>query len=231
MEGAFAHAFRLIATGDRELLAIALTSIRISVLSTVITALISLPLGTLVALRKFPGRNTLITILNTLMALPTVVVALAIYTTISRNGPLGMLDLLFSQWAIVIGQTVLATPIVTALTVSAIEQGDPRLRETLTTLGARGRSYVLTLLAEHRRELTAAVLTGFGRVIGEVGVSMILGGNIRWRTRTMTTAIALETSRGAFELALALGIILLTIALMINAVLTSFSRRKQWASR
>lgn len=225
MDGAFGHALQLIFAGDRELLVIAFTSVRVSVISTIFTAAISLPLGILIALRRFPGRNAIITAFNTLMALPTVVVALAIYGIISRSGPLGAFDLLFSRWAIIIGQTVLATPIVTSLTVSTIEQGDPRLHETLTTLGARGRRYLATLLGEHRRELAAAVLTGFGRVIGEVGVSMILGGNIRWRTRTMTTAIALETSRGAFELALALGLILLTLALVVNAVLSGVVRR------
>lgn len=223
MEGPLGTALSLILEADPELLGIVWRSLRISVSSTLLTAIIGLPVAALLSLTRFPGRRILITLLNALMALPTVVVALALYALLSRSGPLGYLDLLFSPTAIIIGQTVLILPIVISLSAAAIAQADPRLLETVRSLGAGRVRGFATLVTEQAPAILAAVLAGFGRAVGEVGVSMMLGGNIRRFTRVMTTAIALETNRGAFELAVALGIILVLLALGVNGGLRFLS--------
>ena len=219
MGEALNEAFGLIASGDRELLAITWNSIRFSVVSTALTALLAIPTGVLLAFRRFSGRRMIISVLHTLMALPTVVVGLLVYSLLSRSGPLGPLGLLFTPPAIVIGQTVLAYPIITSLVYGSVYAMEEELRETLTTIGCSRRQIVWKTLLEARIAVASAVLSGFGRLIGEVGVSMMLGGNIRWYTRTMTTAIALETQRGAFSLALALGILLMIAAFGVNFLL------------
>jgi tungstate transport system permease protein len=152
------------------------------------------------------------------MALPTVVIGLMVYSFISRSGPLGSLDILFSPAGVIVGQVILASPILTSLVHTGLSKIDPRFHETLVTLGAGRGDILLASLSEARYVIVSAVLAGFGRVIGEIGVSMMLGGNIRWYTRTMTTSIALETSKGEFELGLSLGLILMILALSINAV-------------
>lgn len=225
MDGPLGTAVGLILEADPELLGIVWRSLRISLSSTALTALIGLPLAAVLSLTRFVGRRFIITILNALMALPTVVVALALYALLSRSGPLGYLDLLFSPRAIIIGQTLLILPIVTSLAAAALGQADPRLVETLRSLGAGPVRRFLTLITEQAPAILAAVVAGFGRAIGEVGVSMMLGGNIRRYTRVMTTAIALETNRGAFELAVALGIILVVLALGVNGGLRALSER------
>ncbi len=211
------EAIELIISGDRELYFIAFTSLRIAVTSTLIASLISIPFGVLLHFSHFPLKRAIISVLHALMALPTVVIGLLVFSLISRSGPLGELDLLFRPAAIVVGQVILASPILTSLIYSGLSRMDPRFHETLITLGAHKRDVLTASLAEAKFVIISAVLAGFGRVIGEVGVSMMLGGNIRWYTRTMTTSIALETSKGNFELGLSLGLILMIIALTINA--------------
>ncbi|MFP4430961.1 MAG: ABC transporter permease [Spirochaetota bacterium] len=219
------EALGLIASGDRELLAITWNSIRYSVFSTALTSLLAIPTGVLLAFRRFSGRRAFISVLHTLMALPTVIVGLLVYSLLSRSGPLGALGILFTPSAIIVGQTVLAYPIVTSLVYGSVYAMEEELRETLTTLGCSGHQIVWKTLLEARVAVATAVLSGFGRLIGEVGVSMMLGGNIRWYTRTMTTAIALETQRGAFSLALALGLLLMIVAFGVNFILNWTAHR------
>ena len=219
MGEAFREAFGLITTLDRELLGITLNSIRFSLISTILTSLIGIPTGVILAFRKKERTRVLVSVLNTLMALPTVVVGLLVYSMISRSGPLGTLGLLFTPRAIIVGQTVLAFPIVTSLVYGSVYGLEQELRETLVTLGCSKAQVVWKTLLEARVAIASAVLSAFGRLIGEVGGSMMLGGNIRNYTRTMTTALALETQRGAFSLALAIGILLLVVAFSVNFAL------------
>ncbi len=218
MDGAFVQALKLLVSLDRETYYIAGTSLRFALASTLLSALISLPAGVILGLYRFRGRRIVITVLNTLMAMPTVVIGLIIYSVISRSGPLGYLGLLFNPSAVIIGQTVLAFPIIASMVNTSVGRLDINLRETLVTLGASRFRIFFTIMWEARFAVTTALLAGFGRVIGEVGVSMMLGGNIRWWTRTITTTISLETSKGQFELALALGVILMVIAFLVNFI-------------
>ena len=213
------EAFRLLTTGNREVYSIAFASLKFSLLSTAISSLFGIPCGYAVGLGHFRGRKIVITILSSLMAIPTVVLGLFVYSLISRAGPLGGWGMLFTPAAIILGQALLAFPIITSLVTGSLSRTDYRLSETLKTLGAGPGRALFTILRETKTAILAAVIAGFGRVIGEVGISMMLGGNIRWYTRTLTTAIALETSKGQFELGLALGMILLVSALLINALL------------
>lgn len=229
LEG-FRQAFYLIFSFDREVFSAVFVSLRVSCTAIVFATIVGLPLGFYVAVKDFRGKRLITTVLNTLMALPTVVVGLTVYSFISRRGPLGSLNLLFTPHAMVIGQFILATPIIAALTISAIHSIDERVEATALTLGASGRQAALMVVREARVGLLAAVITGFGRIIGEVGAAMMLGGNIRRVTRTISTAIALQTSMGEFERGMALGIILMTIhllivALMINTLFPYFQRR------
>ena len=191
-------------------------SLKISLIAVVISAALAIPLGTLVALNKFSGKQFLQQFLNTLMAVPTVVIGLLLYGLLSRQGALGHFGLLYSQSAIVIGECLLIAPIILNLTVVAIHSSDYRLVPTLLSLGANRWQLMWMVLSETRFAVMAALVTGFGRAIGEVGIAMMLGGNIEGLTRTMTTAIALETSKGEFEFALALGLLLLSIAFVVN---------------
>ena len=227
MLGAFGQAIQLLAGGDREVYFIAWTSLRLSLISVVIAATLSLPLGFLIGLKSFRGKKGLIAFLNSLMALPTVVVGLLVYTFISRAGPLGSLGLLFTPAGIHIGQVILCFPLITSLVYSALSRLDQRLPETLITLGAKPAEVFRMTIWEGRIAILSALLSGFGRVVGEVGVAMMLGGNIRWYTRTLTTAIALETSKGEFELGLALGIILMAIAFVVNFSLHGIIRHER----
>ncbi len=206
-------------SGDPELWFIAGTSLRFSLSSAIIACIPGIPLGVLIALKRFRGRRALLTVLNSLMALPTVLVGLIVYSLISRSGPLGSLGLLFTPAAVIIGQAILAFPIVASMTASGLSNLDPLFPEVLTTLGASRRGILWMSVREARGAVLAAALAAFGRVVGEVGAAMMLGGNIRWYTRTITTAIALETSKGEFELGIALGIILMATALGVNALL------------
>jgi tungstate transport system permease protein len=219
VRGAFGQAVSLLVSGDREVWFITWTSLRFSLSSAVIACIPGIPLGVLIALKRFRGRRALLAVLNTLMALPTVVVGLVVYSFISRSGPLGGLGLLFTPRAVIIGQALLALPIVISMTASGLSRLDPLFPEVLTTLGASRRSIFWMTLREARGAVLSASLASFGRVVGEVGAAMMLGGNIRGYTRTITTAIALETSKGEFELGLALGIILMLTSLLVNAAL------------
>lgn len=201
------------------------TSLYTSSCAIVIASLLGIPIGLWLGLSRFRGRQLAITLLNTLMALPTVVVGLVLFGLFSRQGPLGPLGLLFTPMAMIAGQMVLATPIVANLVLAAVTGADTRIINTALTLGASQLQAARQLLREIRFGVMAAVIAGFGRVIAEVGVAMMLGGNIRNSTRTMTTAIALETSKGEFAFGLALGIVLLGVALFVNLGLNLLQQR------
>ena len=201
------------------------TSLYTSSCAIVLAALLGVPSGLWLGISRFRGRRLLITLLNTLMALPTVVVGLLLFGLLSRQGPLGYFGLLFTPLAMIAGQTLLATPIVANLVLAAVTGADERIINTALTLGASRLQAVIQLLREVRFGVMAAVIVGFGRVIAEVGVAMMLGGNIRGSTRTMTTAIALETSKGEFAFGLALGLVLLGVALLVNLGLNLLQQR------
>ncbi len=222
--GALTEALKLIISLDSEVLSIAFLSLKVAGTATLLAAIFGIPLAYTIATRDFPGRGAVLTFFNTLMALPTVLVGLLGYSFLSRKGPLGFLDLLFTPSGIIIGDLILAFPLIVALTVAAVSSVDERARITAMNLGASRLQVTLTVLMEARYALTAAVINGFGRVIAEVGSAMMLGGNIRGYTRTMTTAIALETSKGEFSLAMALGLLLLALALSINLLFRRFQR-------
>jgi tungstate transport system permease protein len=214
---AVGEAGRLIAGLDAKLAGIVLLSLRVSLTAVFFASLIGLPLGAAIAVGRFPGRQALIVAFNALMGLPPVVVGLLVYLMLSRAGPLGQFGILFTPTAMVIAQTVLIVPIITALSRQAIEDAWQEYREQLRSLGAGPITSTLTLLWDTRFSLVTIVLAGFGRAAAEVGAVMIVGGNIDGVTRVMTTAIALETSMGDLPLALGLGIILITLVLILNA--------------
>ncbi len=222
----FADAARLIISFDPSVQFIVWTSLKVSLIATAFASLIGIPLGVLIALKRFRGKSALQVALNTMMAFPTVVIGLLFYALLSRRGPLGTLDLLFTPTGISIGLFVLALPTVVNLTLAAILGLDSRLIVTCRVLGATTVQQTLKIVKEARFAITSAIVVAFGRVISEVGIAMMLGGNISGLTRTMTTAIALETSKGEFELGMALGIILLAVALVINAMLFLLQRGK-----
>jgi tungstate transport system permease protein len=210
---------------DSEVWQVTALSLQVSALATGISLLIGLPLGTWLALGQFPGRSFILTLINTGMALPPVVVGLVVAMMLWRSGPLGDLRLIYTPVAIIIAQTVIAAPVVTGLTAAALEALDPRLQQQLLGLGASRFQMIWFLWREARLPLLAALMAGFGSVISEVGASMMVGGNIRGQTRVLTTAIVLETSRGEFERALALSALLLVLTYLINLALTSIQQR------
>ncbi len=215
-------AIKLIFGFDAGVFMVVWTSIRISVIAVIFASVFSIPMALLVALKSFPGKPLLLQTLNTLVALPTVVVGLLLYGLLSRQGPMGDMGLLYTPIAMIIGQCVLITPVIWSLGISAASSADPRLSTTCKALGANTIQQGVLFLNEVRFSIMAAVVMGFGRAIGEVGIAMMLGGNIEGFTRTMTTAIALETSKGEFEFALALGMLLLLVAFVINGLLQRF---------
>lgn len=221
----FGTAVGLIISLDGEVFSAVRTSVDVALWSVIYSSIFGIPAGIIIGIREFPFKRTVITLLNTLMALPTVVVGLLVYGLLSRQGPLGAWGILFTHKAIIIGQTVLAVPIIANYTLSAVKGADCRIMPTAMTLGASQLQCVCQLTREVRFGVMAAVIAGFGRVISEVGVAMMLGGNIRGYTRTMTTAIALETSKGEFAFGLALGIILMFVALVINLLLNNLQQR------
>ena len=212
----FLSAVLLVVSLDPEMISVVGVSLKVSCASTTIAAAIGIPFGFAVSFSEFAGKRLVITILNTLLALPTVVIGLFVYAFISRRGIFGPLDLLYSQTAIVIGQVILIVPVVTVFTLSAISRIDERYRRTARTLGANRRQSAWIIFREARFGIVAAAIAAFGRVIAEVGISMMLGGNIKGFTRTMTTAMALEYDKGAFTLAVALGLVLLTLSFGMN---------------
>lgn len=215
----FRKAFSLIFHLDKELLGIIFLSLRVSGTALVISTLAGLPLSAVLGFKRFPLKGLVISLLNTFMGLPPVVVGLFLYLVLSRSGPLGFMALLYSPAAMIIAQSILAFPIVSSLSHSAIVSVDPVVGQAAATLGATPVQVSLTVIREARYGIMSGVIAAFGRVMAEVGAILIVGGNIAGFTRVMTTTIALETDKGNFELALALGIILLTISLAINSVL------------
>ena len=214
---AFGEAARLITNADPGLYAIVALSLKVSLTAVLAAAVIGLPLGAVIAITRFPGRQTLIVALNALMGLPPVVVGLGVYLLLSRAGPLGPMGLLFTPQAMMIAQTILIMPIVAALSRQVLEDAWHEYEEQLRSLGAQSHEAALTLLWDTRFSLVTIVLAGFGRAAAEVGAVMIVGGNIDGVTRVMTTAIALETSKGDLPLALGLGVILVSLVVAINA--------------
>ncbi len=218
MSGDNLSALQLVLSGDRELFAIVVLSLEVSISAVLLAALIGVPFGAFIALTCFPGRETTIVVLNALMGLPPVVVGLAIYLVLSRSGPLGVLGLLFTPQAMVVAQTVLVAPIIAALSRQTIEDLWLEYHDELAAMNVGPLARIVTLIWDARFSLVTALLAGFGRAAAEVGAIIIVGGNIKDFTRTMTTAIALETSKGDLPLAIGLGIILITIVIMINAL-------------
>lgn len=222
---AMQNVLELFTGGDPEVWQITLLSLRVSGLATLISLLIGLPLGTALALGRFPGRSFLLSLINTGMALPPVVVGLVVALLLWRNGPLGSLNLMYTPAAIVIAQTIIAAPVVTGLSAAALQALDPRLRLQLLGLGASRVQMVLALWLEARLALLAALMAGFGSVISEVGASLMVGGNIRGQTRVLTTAVVLETGKGEFARAIALGVLLLALSYLVNLTLTWIQQR------
>ncbi len=218
-------AFLLVIAFDPELLNIVGVSLTVSCGATLIASCFGLPCAFLISFKTFPGKAFLITILNTLLALPTVVIGLLVYSFISRRGILGPLDLLYTQKAIIIGQVILIFPVITTLTIAAISRIDKRYRQTALTLGANEFQVVKVIFREARYGIVAAIIAAFGRVIAEVGISMMLGGNAKGFTRTMTTAMALEYDKGSFTLAVALGLVLLGLSFGMNLLFHFFQGR------
>jgi tungstate transport system permease protein len=216
---ALLNAMHLIVTLDSSVVEYACRSVLIALVSTLIASALGIPLGMFVAEREFRGKRAVVTLLNTLLALPTVVVGLFVYSFISRTGPFGSLNLLFTVRGIVIGEVILILPIITAFTLAAVTRTDRDVRKTALALGSSQTQVIWAVLHESRFGVLAAVVAAFGRVISEVGVATILGGNADRFTRTMTTATMLNIDMGNFTLALALGILLLAISLSINVVL------------
>ncbi len=210
---------------DPEVWEITSLSLRVSGIATLISLLLGLPFGTFLALKKFHGRSFILTVINTGMALPPVVVGLAVAMTLWRSGPLGDFRLIYSPSAIIIAQTIIAFPVVTGLTAAALQQLDTRLQLQLLGLGASFPQMILTLWWEARLPILAAIMAGFGSVISEVGASMMVGGNIKGQTRVLTTAIVLESNKGEFVRAMILGAFLLVITLLINYALTWIQQR------
>ena len=213
-------AIALILAGNKEVISAVVTSLDVAIWSVLFASIVGIPVGIGVALGEFPMKSVVRVLLNSFMAMPTVVIGLVVYGFLSRQGPLGSLGLLFTPRAIIIGQAILATPVISNYTLSAIQGADQGILPTARTLGASRLQSLFQLAREVRFGLVAAIIAGFGRVISEVGVAMMLGGNIRLYTRTMTTAIALETGKGDFAYGLALGVILMTVSLAVNIFLT-----------
>lgn len=216
---AFITALQLIFRFDPEVYGIVWTSLKITLIATTFAGISGVFIGIWLAIHSFTGKKLLQHILNTLMAMPTVMIGLIFYGLLSRRGPLGDFGLLYTETAVIIGQTCLILPIIINMTLIAVQSADNRLITTLKILGASRIQQLNPILSELRYTILAGIITGFGRAIGEVGAAMMLGGNIQGVTRTMTTAIALETSKGEFELGLALGLLLLFIAFTINILL------------
>ncbi len=213
------ESLKMLWTLDPELYFIVYVSLQVSFWSTIIASILGVPLGFIVAVKEFPAKRALITVLNTLLALPTVVIGLFVYAFLSRRAILGHLGLLYTPEAIIIGQAILILPWVAVFTLSAVSRIDERYRRTAMTLGAGSIQTSLAVAREARFGILAAIIAAFGRVIAEIGIAMMLGGNIKGFTRTMTTAMALEHNKGEFVLAVALGVVLLSVSLVMNIFL------------
>jgi tungstate transport system permease protein len=215
----FTQAFQLIISLNPELLQVTALSLYISLSATIIATLIAIPAGGLIHFHKFTGKRMVITIIQTLYSVPTVIIGLLVFLLISRSGPLGIFGLLFTPTGMMLGQTILILPIMTGLVITALSGVDRNIRDTLVSLGATEFQSIAWIVREARFAILGAVILGFGRAISEVGVAMMIGGNIRGETRVLTTSIALETGMGNFGLSIALGIVLLGIALIVVLIM------------
>jgi tungstate transport system permease protein len=220
-------AFWLLVTFDPEVMGITLLSLQVSGTATLISLFVGISVGTIVALSRFPGRKIVVSLVNTGMALPPVVVGLFVTIFLWRNGPLGFLQVLYTPTAMIIAQVVIATPIVMGISLAAVQQLPQKLRLQILALGATRLQMVWILVKEAKLPLLAAVMAGFGGVISEVGASIMVGGNIKGYSRVLTTATVMETSRGNFDVAIALGILLLLLAYFINLALTHVQQRER----
>jgi len=223
----FLKAFHLLISLDREVLGITLLSLQVSGLATMISLFLGISCGTAVALTEFPGRNLVVSLINAGMALPPVVVGLFVTVFFWRNGPFGFMELLYTPAAMVVAQTIIATPIVTGITLAAMQSLPKKLRLQILALGATRPQMLLILMREAQLPLLAAIMAGFGGVISEVGASIMVGGNIKGYSRVLTTATVMETSRGNFDMAIALSIILLFFVFLINLALTLIQQRER----
>ncbi len=221
------QAVGLVFAGDAELWSVIWLSLRVSGLATLLSLCLGIPAGAALALTSFPGRRVVIGLVNTGMGLPPVVVGLFVTILLWRNGPLGLFRLLYTPTAMIIAQCVIATPVVTGLTLAAMQSLNPRLRLQLLALGATRPQLVWLLVREARLPILAGVMAGFGAVISEIGASMMVGGNILGQTRVLTTATVMETSKGNFALAIALSLVLLLLMLLVNGVLTWVQQRQR----
>jgi len=222
----FIEAFVLIFSFDEEIWEIIFLSIRVSGTAVILASIIGLPLGSYLGLREFRGKKPLSNLLNTFMGFPPVVMGLIIFLMLSRSGPLGGLGILYTTIAMIIAQLFLAIPIVIGTSKAAIESVDPALRETIMSFGCRERQLWWELIKESKKSIIAGILIAFGQAISEVGAVMIVGGNIRWHTRTFTTAIVLQTRMGEFGMAIALGMVLILITFILNYTLTHLQSKK-----
>ena len=220
------EAIGLLVGGDGEIWSILWLSLQVSGSATLISLLIGIPAGTALALTRFPGRGLVVSAVNSGMGLPPVVVGLFVTIVLWRSGPLGSLEILYTPAAIVVAQAVIASPIVTGITLAAVQQVPREFRLQLLALGASRVQMVWTVLREARLPMLAAVMAGFGGVISEIGASMMVGGNIKGQTRTLTTAMVLETSKGNFDAAIALSLLLLALIFLVNWALTSIQQRR-----
>jgi tungstate transport system permease protein len=221
----FVRAIQLIVTLNPQVVEITARSLSISLTSILIASLIDIPIGGIIEFHNFRGKRALVNLIQTFYSLPTVTVGLLVFLLLSRSGPLGSLGLLFSPGGMIIGQTILITPIMIGLTISALGGVGVQIRETAASLGATDLQVIFTIMKEAKVAIIAAILLGFGRALSEVGVAMMIGGNIRGYTRVLTTAISLETSMGDLELSMALGIILISISLAVNLLLNRIQGR------
>jgi len=222
------EALRLLVTGDAEVFAILWFSLQVSGLATLVSLALGIPCGAALALLRFPGRTLVVAAVNAGMGLPPVVVGLFVTLLLWRSGPLGAWEILYTPAAIVIAQAVIAAPIVTGITLAAVQNVPDKFRLQLLALGASRVQMVAVVLREARLPMLAAVMAGFGGIIAEIGASMMVGGNIKGQTRTLTTATVLETSKGNFEVAIALSVLLLVLVLGVNWVLTAIQQRRVW---
>jgi tungstate transport system permease protein len=222
-----AQAFTLLIHGDREVIRITLLSLAVSLTATAISLFVGITLGTLIGLTRFTGRRFLVSLINTGMGAPPVVVGLIVSVFLWRNGPLGILQLMYSPTAMIIAQCIISLPIITGFTMASIQQIDPRLRLQIISLGASRLQLMWLLARDNQLLLLAAVMAGFGSIISEVGASMMVGGNITGQTRVLTTAIVMENSKGNFGVAIALGMILMALVYMVNLLLTLVQQRNK----
>jgi len=219
------EAFSLMFTFDQEIWGVIFVSFRVSLMSTFLATIVALPIGSFIGLREFRGKKGVSNLINTFMGFPPVVMGLIVFLLLSRSGPFGSLGLLYSTTAMILAQFLLAVPIITGTTKAAIESIDPSIKETVLSLGANERQLWWELIKDSKKSIIAGFLVAFGQAISEVGAVMIVGGNIRWDTRTFTTSIVLQTRMGEFGMAIALGVILISISFIVNYGLTRLQAR------